>query len=329
MIRRLTGRRGHTLTEVLMSTTIVSVIMGGMSSVMLLSARTLNNTPVQVCVSGDVSDQVTTDLNLAQEFTERTSTAVGMKVPDRDGDNQPETIRYSWSGTPGDPLMREYNGSDPVAVAENVNHFGLSYQTKTVAAGSGGGAGGGGGAQTEQESEELLLISHDDTAGGSMHHFRVDANDWCGTYFHPVLPSNAVKWRISRVMIQARRDGGSGGSVAVQVRTADSGRKPTTTVLAQAVISESSLSSHYQWRELLLSGLDDLDPGDSHCIVVRFNGGSGRVAKIRCEQTGADTSGAHLVITGDQGGSWSSYSGSRDMQFYVYGTVTTMGEPQW
>jgi hypothetical protein len=331
MTRDHTRRRGQTLAEVLISTAVVSVIMGGMSSVMMLSARTLTNNTVEVCVSGDAGDQVTTDLKLAQEFSERTATAVTMKVPDRDGDSQPETIRYSWSGVSGAPLMREYNGGDPVAVAADVSHFDLSYQTKTVAAGSGGGGGGGGDPDppAEQETSEMLLISHNNTSGGSLKDHKIEKNKWCGTYFHPTLPSNAVKWKITRVMIQAKRDGGANGSFAVQVRDADSAQKPTTTVLGQSVIYESSLSNSYQWKTLTLSGLDDLDPGDTHCIVIKHNSGSGRVAKIRYEKNSADTAGAHFLITNNKGGSWTSYSGSRDMQFYVYGTVTTTGAPQW
>ena len=328
MTRHRRVRRGYTLAEVLISTLVVSVIMGGMSSVMLLATRALNNTAAEVCVSGDVTDQVTTDLNLAQEFTDRTATAVTMKVPDRDGDGQPETIRYSWSGTAGDPLMREYNGGDPVAVADDVHHFDLAYLTMTVAAGS-GDPGGGGDEEEEQESDEMLLMSHDNAPGGRLRDYKIQSNKWCGTYFHPTLPSNVTKWKIARIKIQAKRDGRASGDMAVQIRTADAGYKPTTTVLAQTILSESSLSGGYQWKELALSGLEDLDPTDTHCIVVRFNSGSGRVAKIRYEKDSTDTFNALLVTTSNGGSSWSTYAGSRDMQFYVYGTVTTTGAPQW
>ena len=326
MTRRRRSRTGHTLAEVLISTLVVSVIMGGMSSVMLLSTRVLNNTGAEVCVSGEVTDQITTDLNLAREFTERTATAVTMKVPDRDGDGQAETIRYSWSGTAGDPLMRVYNGGDPVPVADDVHHFDLSYLTMTVAAGT---APPGEKELEEQESAEAVLISHDNAPGGSLKDYKIQANKWCGTYFHPTLPSNVTKWKITRIKIQAKRDGGASGDMAVQIRIADASYKPTTTVLAQTILSESSLSMQYQWKELTLSGLEDLDPADTHCIVVRFNSGSGRVAKIRYEKDSADTFNALLVTTSNGGSSWSTYPGSRDMQFYVYGTVTTKGAPQW
>lgn len=125
-------RKGHTLAEVLISTLVVALIMGGMSSVMLMSTRALNSSAGDVSDTGDVMDQIITDLNLAQHFTERTATAVTMKLPDRDGDSQDETIRYSWSGRVGDSVMRTYNGGTPVAVADNVHYFNLAYITKTV-----------------------------------------------------------------------------------------------------------------------------------------------------------------------------------------------------
>lgn len=135
MTRRRRVRRGHTLAEVLISTLVVSVIMGAMVSLMLMGTRALRTTAGDVSDSGDVLDQVITDLNLAKSFGEQTATTVTMTVPDRDGDSQDETIRYSWSGTAGDSLMRTYNGGTPVAVADNVYYFDLAYLTKTVGGG--------------------------------------------------------------------------------------------------------------------------------------------------------------------------------------------------
>jgi hypothetical protein len=65
-------------------------------------------------------------------FSERTANAVTFKVPDRTGDELPETIRYSWSGTAGDPLQIEYNGSAPATLVADVNQFDLSYSLRTM-----------------------------------------------------------------------------------------------------------------------------------------------------------------------------------------------------
>ena len=58
--------------------------------------------------------------------------AVTFTVPDRDNNGLSETIRYSWSGTPGDSIMRAYNGGVEVAVAEDVKYFSLEYLLKTI-----------------------------------------------------------------------------------------------------------------------------------------------------------------------------------------------------
>jgi len=124
--------RAFTMLEVMMSTVIVSMLMLAMSSVMVLSTRSITSQSEDVSKASDVIDEITTDLNLAMSFSEQTATAVTFTVPDRDGNAVSETIRYSWSGTPGDSIMRTYNGGSEVAVAEDVQYFSLEYILKTI-----------------------------------------------------------------------------------------------------------------------------------------------------------------------------------------------------
>ena len=41
------------------------------------------------------------------------------------------------------------------------------------------------------------------------------------------------------------------------------------------------------------------------------------------------TPGTHWMTSTNGGATWSSPNDTYDMQFYVYGTVTTKGDPQW
>ncbi len=75
---------------------------------------------------------ITLDLSLATALSQQSAEAVTLVVPDRNGDGQPETIRYSWSGTPGDPLTRQVNGSPAAIIAEDVHLFSLTYLLKTL-----------------------------------------------------------------------------------------------------------------------------------------------------------------------------------------------------
>ena len=313
---------GHTLLELLLSTAVVSIIMGAVVSTMLIAARAMNDSAaVAIAETGDALGQVKTDLSLAQEFTEREANTVTMKVPDRDGDNQAETIRYSWSGQAGDPLLCEYNGGSASIVAGNVHHFNLSYTLRTVAVGGSGGS-------SPQESDVMVLMQHDNAPGGRMRSYEIRPNRWCAQYFKPPLPADALSWKITRVRFRGREAGDvDDGSINVQIRTADGNRKPTSTVLATAIVREPSpLGSSYAWIDVDLGPVAGLDPDQGYCIVVAYRDGSSRAARIEYEERGNPMpSNTHWMTSGDQGSSWSNPSSNKDMRFGVYGTVTTPG----
>ncbi|MBM4074622.1 MAG: hypothetical protein FJ267_03150, partial [Planctomycetes bacterium] len=85
-------------------------------------------------IATDVQKDLLADLQRATGFTERTAKAVTFTVPDRDGNGRPETLRYAWSGTAGNPLTLQVNGGPVQNIALNVQQFALSYQTKSLVA---------------------------------------------------------------------------------------------------------------------------------------------------------------------------------------------------
>jgi len=130
-----TGRTtGHTLVEVVVAIAITSILLVGMASALLIASRAAN--PVgptnTVLATSMAAHDILGELRFAIAFTERTATAVEFTVADRTGDEVPETIRYAWSGTAGDPLTRRYNGGTVANVVENVQEFQLDYDLRTV-----------------------------------------------------------------------------------------------------------------------------------------------------------------------------------------------------
>ncbi len=123
-----------TLIEVLVSIAIMAVLVTGIASAIVLATRAADGAgqPAALADATRVIDQMTAELAVALSFSERTNTAVTFTVPDRDGDEAPETIRYAWSGVPGDPLTRTYKGGEATAVADNVHQFNLTYLLKTL-----------------------------------------------------------------------------------------------------------------------------------------------------------------------------------------------------
>ncbi len=130
-------RRGYTLAELLVASVSASLLLVGMSSSLYIASISLDpgaNSPRQKTKAAEVLTDIMIDLKLALSFRERTATAVTFTVPDRDGDRLPETIRYAWSGTAGDPLTYQYNGSSAVNVAENVQQLQFTALTRFMAA---------------------------------------------------------------------------------------------------------------------------------------------------------------------------------------------------
>ena len=129
------GRGGFTLLEVLLSTVIVVILLTGVVSSMFVAQGGMAASSAKAdCLTLEqrATQMIAQDVSLATSFTERTSLAVTMVVPDRNSDGQSETIRYAWSGVPGAPLTRQYNGGTPAVLAANVTQFNLAYLLKTL-----------------------------------------------------------------------------------------------------------------------------------------------------------------------------------------------------
>jgi len=294
-------RKGMTLIELVVSASILSILAGAVGSTILIATRAAQVSAGAASEWPDATeaiDQIRADLEVAIGFTERTDTAATFTVPDRNGDGAPETLRYAWSEIAGDPLLYQYNGGSPRTIARNVYDFNLSYLLRTVA-----GTCSPSGAQ-EQESEEMAQ------------------------YFHPTLPTNTISWKITRVEFRAKTKAQPSGTLAVQIARADASQKPTTEVLDAVEVPESALSPSYDWYEVGFTVVSELAPSQGYCLVIK--GITDSAGTVQWERNGSPmTPNTHWMTSDNGGGSWSDPVESQDMRFYVYGTVTTLGEPQW
>ena len=128
---------GFTLIELVIGLAMTTVLLGAMAITVGIASRSIDPGagPAGRTVQGaDVLEQMEADLALALGFTEQTASAATFTVPDRNGDGNPETIRYYWLGATDGRLMKQVNGGTPVAVAQNVQQFSLTYMLKTVQA---------------------------------------------------------------------------------------------------------------------------------------------------------------------------------------------------
>jgi hypothetical protein len=127
-------RAGYTLLELIISSGAASIVLLGLMSSIVIANKAWDPAldPVQQLQASEAAHQIANDARFALSFTERTSNALTITVPDRDSDGQPETVRYAWSGSAGDPLTVEYNGQSAQTLISNVQTLNLAYLTRDV-----------------------------------------------------------------------------------------------------------------------------------------------------------------------------------------------------
>jgi hypothetical protein len=130
-------RRGYTLIELVAAVGTSAILVGGLTSTLFIASHAL--TPdVTATDEGNRSslalNEISSDLRLALSLTERTAHAVAMTVPDRTGDGLADTIRYSWAGSAGNPLLRQFNGEPARTIATGVQDFNVVALTRAISA---------------------------------------------------------------------------------------------------------------------------------------------------------------------------------------------------
>jgi prepilin-type N-terminal cleavage/methylation domain-containing protein len=128
-------RSGHTLLELVVSVAVSGILLAGIASTLYVATRATDDgqSPWRgTCEGRMIAEEIASELTYATSFAERMPDAVEFTVADRGSDEVDEKIRYAWSGTPGDPLTRQYNGGTVVEILRDVHEFSLAYRVQTV-----------------------------------------------------------------------------------------------------------------------------------------------------------------------------------------------------
>ncbi len=311
------GRRwpGWTLAEIVVSAGIMSILMVGLGSAILVASKAVPTRDDPTARASDTAialQEMAADLTAATGFSTYTARAVTFTVADRDNDGNPETISYAWSGTPGDPLTRRVNSGKAVEVAAGVADLGFAYDmhswTETFD-------------PADTESGETLLSGH--SLANSSADFAITSSDSAGQYFAPALPVDTISWKITRARLRMRSRGALDGVAAVQIRPALGDGTPQSTVLDEQLVAESSLTSSYAWQNLSFTKLTSLAPGTALCLTVVTNVNDADVCELNYDNAGGQDG---LARMGGEDESWFR-SSSRSLLYEIYGTVTTRSTP--
>jgi type II secretory pathway pseudopilin PulG len=307
-------RAAFTLVEVLLGLVVAAMLMGAISSVMILATQAMpdRNRPMDSALEAyRVVEQAASELYAAVTFVSHSAKVVEFTVADRDIDGDTETIRYAWSGTAGDPLTRQYNGGTVVNVAENVHDWQLNYVYEVR---------GEPQAKTILESSETLLASRDTVI--DLKDFAIQDTQWISQYFSPTLPPDSTEWSVTTVRVLARFHGSQKGIVSAQLRLPDLTNLPGSTILESVPMDETALSASYTWFPLAFTDVSGLAPSQSLCLVLAMQKSDTYLADVQYDAK----SGSGMAITTNAGVLWLPQAlGS--LRFYVYGKVKSITQP--
>ena len=212
-------RRGFTLAELIAAMLISGIILAAVASLVSLTARVMpSNDDTNTTIVHDriALDAVAADIDAATSVTAFTSKSITLQMQDMDGDGNPETIVYSWGGTPGNGLMRTYNSGTPVAVITNVQSLTLTKATRTHSRTTTGAAA--------WDTTHLLYWC--DQNANSIDSYSIQTLNRAGMVFTPRLPSDATQYTIDYVRVMLAGKSPYTGSLAVSLNAVTAGNVP-------------------------------------------------------------------------------------------------------
>jgi len=323
---RTPTRRAFTLVEAVVSLAITGILLTGLGSTILLANRALpeHENPQQAIVRGSVLiDDIVTELLTATTVTERTATTLAFTVADRDADGNPETIRYSWTGTPGDPLLRQYNNAVPVPVADNTQEFALGHAYYTTTSTT---------TETVQSTTpETILASFTSWAGITPTETpkAVSSTNHVAQCFQIAPLPGATSLTITRALVWMNRDASAPSTfnAAIHRPSATGATTPAIVPIASpTAVPGAFLSVSPTWCPITFSGVNVVDLTNTEFCLVLSGSEAIPVWGVHDNNRNAPANGMTLMWSTDAGASWSPASkdiNKNDLRFNVYGTFVS------
>jgi prepilin-type N-terminal cleavage/methylation domain-containing protein len=313
--RLIRSRLGFTLTEMMVSLALVAIIMGASTSLVVVAARALasdqSSAGVDAVTARAATSAVIEDLKVATQIVERTSRSMSMIVPDRNGDGAADTIRYSWSGTRGDPLVRAMNGGTPGIVAANVQSLNFAFLSKTV-----------GRPPPVTSAEQLVAAYAPDENISNGQTFSISSTAQAAGQFRPVLPETCIAWKLNRCEVVLQKKGLLAATATVSLKYADSNGKPTGAVLASGSVALLQiLGNSPVWCAINLSPAVELDPTRAVCLIVAAD--TSEVGGYIYIDNSPTAHASSYMTSADGGVTWTSPTINPLLYFRAHGTITT------
>lgn len=315
-IQNRAKRVGHTLTEMIVATAASALLLGGLGAVMMIG-RQVAYAPVAAVKrteAAEVIHQIAGELRYATHLMQQqTPYSLEFVVADRDADGTAERIVYQWSGSPGDPLYRTYNGVAS-EMLDSVDEFTLSFQQKTEATTL----------TTTVDTAETLLASNAMITSTSDR--KIDINNYLAQLIEPAnftgVPTGTLWWNATKVDFYGSDDGPANEILQVQLRPAGTPNELIPgNVLAQVDIPESVINNTKPWNSATFAApARGLGFHRRYMVVWLQPSGGGNALKFHCNTS--TSSGVYQ--SSNAGASW-SFLPNWGIHYRLYGTYTTVG----
>lgn len=317
-MKRPTLRRGFTVLELIVSIPTATVLIGAMAMCVTLMMRTRSQDDLRFKGTYNLSkalNQMASDIELATSHVSSSTTHLEFLVPDRNGDELPEQIRYEWGGITGanaNQILWKYNTSPLTAVFDDIGAFNVKTIHSAVTS-----------VAPNHLRTEVAVLKAADAFPSSLYREQVvNASNPIGQYFIPDVPATGTRWDMGalRFMVRAA-DSNTDGILRIRVMRANSTtRLPEAPILADVQIEEWKLGSTYQWLEIPIAPIAWQTRTTPLCITIEAAGGTDDVARVQWLENGTGMPANSNLLTSTNGGAtWTASNNSQSLRFYAFG----------
>jgi len=326
MMNRTRRQRGFTLIELVVSLSITAVLMTGIASALVIASHAIPDPQSNAWAATPNAmlalDTVAADLMVAQTISEKTPAAVTFTVADRDNNALPETIRYAWAGTAGDPITRQLNNGTVTNLLDSADYFNLVYALATTTETT----------TSPTTTEPEGVVANHNGWGTTPLQWGISSNAWLAETFPLIPPAGATQLTFTRAKVKLRQGFADPlTTVSVTVHQWDSAVKPPMGVAigTSATLFTSSLPTTQQWVEFTFANAVLANPNSTDTYALVVSGTTvGSAYAVYEKWTSAPVDPTRFFWTANGGGKWDPKPGGGapddyELPFYVYGSYTT------
>ncbi len=241
------SRLGFTLPEVVVALAISSIIVISLNSTLTLAVRSVPsvNSEVQRDIEfSRILRQIETEAETCLRVLHASMDSFSIIVADRDGDANPEKIRYFTAGTGIKSLYRQYNSDEPEFLFDDLADLAVSFEEQNLTIDL---------PSTFTTGSQELLASQSPFLSVSN---SIDSINSVGQSLLPSNPAGEV-WRPTSIRLRIRRES-SGSSVNIELYPAIDDGTPASNrlLLNSAPFAGSSIPSSYSDGYLVFNPSD-------------------------------------------------------------------------